>query len=175
MNEVERCIRQRRSTPKFRPDPVPEELIGRIIEAGLWAPSGRNRQSPIVLAITNREVRDGLARENARIMGAPETLDPFYGAPVVLVVLADRTVPTAVYDGSATIENMLLAAKSMGLGSHWIHRAEQEFDEPECQELLKKAGAEGDYVGIGHVVVGYVDGEEKKAPERKEGRIFWVR
>ncbi len=175
MNDVEQCIRERRSTPHFKSDPVPEELIERVIEAGLWAPSGMGRQSVRILAITDKEIRDQLAQENARIMGAPAGMDPFYGAPVVLVVLADKKAGTAVYDGSAAIENMLLAATSLGLGSHWIHRAKEEFEEPAWQELLKRAGAQEDCAGIGHVVLGYADGHEKKAPARKEGRVFWVR
>lgn len=117
MNEVEKCIRERRSTPRFKQVPVARELVERVIEAGLWAPSGMGKQSPIIVAVTNRKLRDELAEENRRIMGAPEGMDPFYGAPVVLVVLASAAMPTRVYDGSATIENMLLAAQSLGLGA----------------------------------------------------------
>ena len=100
-------------------------------------------------------------------------MDPFYGAPVVLVVLASAAMPTRVYDGSATIENMLLAAQSLGLGGHWIHRAKEEFEESRYKELLASLGVEGDYEGIGHVVIGYPDAE-KAQPARKDGRVFWA-
>ncbi|MDY4534259.1 MAG: nitroreductase [Tractidigestivibacter sp.] len=173
MNEVEKCIRERRSTPRFKSDPVDRELIERVIEAGLWAPSGMGRQSPIIVAVTNRALRDELAEENRRIMGAPQGTDPFYGAPVVLAVLAGASAPTRVYDGSATIENMLLAAQSLGLGGHWIHRAKEEFEEPRFRGLLARLGVEGDFEGIGHVVVGYPDAE-KPQPARKGGRVFWA-
>lgn len=173
MNEVEKCIRERRSTPRFKRVPVARELVERVIEAGLWAPSGMNKQSPIIVAVTNRKLRDELAEENRRIMGAPEGTDPFYGAPVVLVVLASASAPTRVYDGSATIENMLLAAHSLGLGGHWIHRAKEEFEEPRYKELLARLGVQGDYEGIGHVVIGYPDAEKAK-PARKGGRVFWA-
>lgn len=174
MNEVEKCIRERRGTPRFKRVPVARELVERVIEAGLWAPSGMNKQSPIIVAVTNRKLRDELAEENRRIMGAPEGMDPFYGAPVVLVVLANAVAPTRVYDGSAAIENMLLAAQSLGLGGHWIHRAKEEFERPEYKQLLKDLGVEGEWEGIGHCVVGSIDGEAPQPAPRRDGRVFWA-
>ena len=90
-------------------------------------------------------LRDRLSAMNARIMSAPEGTDPFYGAPVVLVVLADRSVPTHVYDGSLVMGNLMLAAHELGLGSCWIHRAREEFDTPEGRQILADLGVEGDY------------------------------
>ncbi len=173
MNEVEKCISERRSTPRFKQVPVARELVERVIEAGLWAPSGMGKQSPIIVAVTNRKLRDELAEENRRIMGAPEGMDPFYGAPVVLVVLASAAMPTRVYDGSPTIENMLLTPHAPGLGGHRSHPGKDDSDEPRYKELLASLGVEGDYEGIGHVVIGYPDAE-KARPARKDGRVFWV-
>ena len=121
MNDFIKNIISRASVKKYKPDAVPGEYIDEIVDAGLWAPSGMNRQSPIIVAVTDKETRDRLSAANAAVMGMNG--DPFYGAPVVLVVLADKSCPTHVYDGSLAMENMLLAAHSLGLGGCWIHRA----------------------------------------------------
>ena len=91
MNETLQLIRTRKSVKKYKPDPVSKADLEQIVEAGLWAASGRNFQSPIILAVTNKELRDELSRLNAKVMGAES--DPFYGAPAVLVVLAERASP----------------------------------------------------------------------------------
>lgn len=162
----------RRSVKKYKPDAVPKEYIDRIIEAGLYAPSGMNRQSPIIVAVTDKTVRDRLSAANAAVMGGSG--DPFYGAPVVLVVLADKKCPTHVYDGALTMENMLLAANALGLGSCWIHRAKEVFELPEWKKWLVSIGIEGDYEGIGNCVIGFADGEPKPRGERNPGRVFNV-
>lgn len=162
----------RKSVKKYKPQPVEKELIDKIIEAGLNAPSGLNKQSPIILAVTNKELRDELSRLNA---GDDPFFraDPFYGAPCVLVVLADKSVPTRVYDGSLVMENMLLAAHALGLGACWIHRARETFERPEGKAILKKLGIEGEYEGIGNCIVGYADIDPEKKP-RKENRVYYI-
>lgn len=162
----------RKSVKKYKPQPVEKELIDKIIEAGLNAPSGLNKQSPIILAVTNKELRDELSRLNA---GDDPFFraDPFYGAPCVLVVLADKSVPTRVYDGSLVMENMLLAAHALGLGACWIHRARETFERPEGKAILKKLGIEGEYEGIGNCIVGYADINPEKKP-RKENRVYYI-
>ena len=171
MNDIIQAMKDRRSFRKYTDEPVPREMIEQVIEAGLWAPSGMGKQSPIIVAITDKEQRDALARANAAVMGGAG--DPFYGAPVVLVVLAPREVGTYVYDGSLAMGNMLLAASSLGLGSCWIHRAKEVFDTPEYQKLLADLGVEGDYEGIGNCILGWPDQEPAPKP-RREGRVFWV-
>ena len=141
MGETLKTIRERRSVKSYKPDMVPEEIVQKIVEAGTWAPSGMGRQSAIIVAVTNKELRDRLSRMNAEIMGT--SIDPFYGAPVVLIVLADKRVPTHVYDGSLVMANLMLAAQDQGIGSCWIHRARQEFESEEGKELLKSLGIEG--------------------------------
>jgi len=143
-------------------------------EAGTYAATGMGRQSPVIVAVLNREVRNKLSRMNAKIMGAEEGTDPFYGAPVVLIVLADKSMPTHVYDGSLVMGNLMLAAKDVGLGSCWIHRAKEEFESEEGKSLLKSLGVEGDYEGIGHCVLGYVDGDEPEAAPRKDNYVYYV-
>ena len=173
MNTIIDEMKNRRSIRSFKPT-LPERAdIEKIIEVGLYAASGMGRQAPIIVAVTNKELRDRLSRQNASIMGK-EGIDPFYGAPAVLIVLADKSVPTCVYDGSLVMGNMMLAAYSLGLGSCWIHRAKEEFESEEGKALLKALGVEGDYEGIGHCVIGYPAGEEPEAKERREGRVYWA-
>lgn len=161
------------SVKKYKSDPVPKEIIDQIIQAGLQAPSGLNKQAPIILAVTNKEVRDELSALNA---GKDPFFraDPFYNAPCVLVVLADKSVPTYVYDGSLVMENLLLAAHALGFGACWIHRAKETFETPEGKALLKKLGIEGEYEGIGNCIVGYPEGELPKIKPRKENRVYYV-
>ncbi|MBR3457138.1 MAG: nitroreductase [Selenomonadaceae bacterium] len=173
MNEILKTIISRRSTRKYKPDMVPKELIDQVIKAGLYAASGRGNQSPIIIAVTNKEIRDHLSAANAKILGNEE-IDPFYGAPVALIVLADKAFPTYVYDGSLVMGNMMLMAESLGLGSCWIHRAKEEFDSIGGKAFLKLHGIEGDYEGIGHCILGYPDAEKATPPPRKEHRVFYI-
>ena len=163
---------ERRSCRSFTAEMPSEEQLDAVVEAGLYAASGMGRQSAIILKVTDRALRDRLSALNARAMGAPESTDPFYGAPVVLVVLAARGVPTHVYDGSLAMGNMLLAADSLGLGSIWIHRAREVFHSEEGRAILAQLGVEGDYEGIGHCAVGFWEGEKPEPPARRDGRVF---
>lgn len=175
MNEILQAMKERRSIRKFKPEMPKKEDLDRIIEAGLYAANGRGKQSPIIIAVTNKELRDRLAKDNAIIMKRdPEVYDPFYGAPAVLIVLADASVSTHVYDGSLTMGNMMLAAHTLGLGSIWIHRARQEFEMPEYQQLLKDLGVEGEWEGIGHCAVGYADCALPEPAPRREGRAYYI-
>lgn len=167
-------ILTRRSVKKYKSTPVAKELIEKIVEAGTFAATGRNGQAPIILAISNRQVRDELAKTNAKILGAPDGTDPFYGAPVVLVVLADKQRNTHVYDGSLVMGNLMLAAHELGLGSCWIHRAKETFELPKWKEYLKDLGIDGEYEGIGNCVIGYPDGELPAVKPRKENWVYYV-
>ncbi len=174
MGNVLDCMKTRRSVRRYKPELPPKELIDRVLEAGTWAASGRGFQSPIIIAVTNQELIGRLSRMNARIMGKEEGFDPFYGAPVVLIVLADKSVRTYVNDGSLVIGNMMLAAHEAGLGSCWIHRAKEEFETEEGREILRSLGITGDYEGIGHCIIGYAEGGEPEAKARKETYIYRV-
>lgn len=174
MNTALELMKTRRSIRKFKPGLPEKKDLEQIVEAGLYAASGMGKQSPIIVAVTDKELRDRLAEMNRQIGGWPEGFDPFYGAPVVLIALADKSVPTYVYDGSLTMGNMLLAAHTLGLGGIWVHRAKQEFESEEGKAILKSLGLEGDYEGIGHCCVGYIEGDEPAAKERKPGRVFWA-
>ena len=174
MNEVIKAMKERRSIRKFKAEMPPKADLEQIVEAGLYAANGRGKQAVITIAVTDKELRDKLSAVNNEIMGGPEGNDPFYGAPAILIVLANKEVPTAPYDGSLVMGNLMLAAHSLGLGSIWIHRAKEEFEMPEYQKLLKDLGIEGEWEGIGHCAVGYIDGENPSAAPRNDGRVFWV-
>ena len=126
MNEIIKAMKERRSIRKFKPDMVSKRDIDEIIEAGLYAANGMGRQAVITVAVTNKELRDKIAEDNRKIGGWDKGFDPFYGAPVILIVLAEKDWRNRVYDGSLVIGNMMLAAHSLGLGSIWIHRAKEE-------------------------------------------------
>lgn len=172
MKSCNEIIFDRRSTKAYKPDMPKKEDIDAVIASGLATASGRNRQASIVVAVTNKEIRDRMSKANAEVIGASG--DPFYGAPVVLVVLADKSVNTRVYDGSLTLGNMMLTAHELGLGSCWIHRAREVFEQDEWKEWLKSVGVEGEYEGVGNLVLGYADGETA-VKERRPGRVYYVK
>ena len=153
MSEALEVMRQRRSVRSYKADPIPRELLEKVLEAGTYAPTGMGRQSPIILAVTDKALRDRIAKLNAAVMGRDN--DPFYGAPAVLVVLADKSVPTYLYDGSLVMGNLLNAAHDVGLGACWIHRAKEVFASEEGKAILRELGVEGDYEGIGNCIIGY--------------------
>ncbi len=174
-NETLHTLQTRRSCRNFKPDMITEEELQTVLEAGTWAATGMGRQSPIILAITNKELRDRFSAENRAIAKMPEGMDPFYGAPVILVVLANKAMPTYVYDGSLVLGNLLNAAASLGLGSIWIHRAKEEFESDFGKNLLKELGIEGDYEGIGHCALGYAAAPAPAPASRKADYIRVIR
>lgn len=174
MNEVLSAIEARRSCRSYLPDMISDAEINAVVRAGTYAATGMNRQSPIIIAVTNQEMRDKLSKLNAAIIGQTD-MDPFYGAPVVLIVLADKSMPTYVYDGSLVMGNMMLAASTLGLGNCWIHRAKEEFETEEGKAILKSLGIEGDYEGIGHVILGKPAVPKADAAPRKENYVYYIK
>ena len=173
MDRVLETIKTRRSIRAYKPDMVEKELIDKVIEAGTYAATGRGNQSPIIIAVTNREVRDKLSKMNGKIMGTDT--DPFYGAPTVLVVLADKNIGTYIEDGSLVLGNLMNAAYSLGLGSCWIHRAKEEFESEEGKQILEGLGITGDYIGVGHCALGFTDGAYPDVIPRKDNRVYYIR
>lgn len=173
MKETLQDIRTRRSCRKFQPRQVSEEDLQAILEAGTWAPTGRGAQSPVMVVVQDKETIARLSRMNAAVLGTAG--DPFYGAPTVVVVLADRSRPTYLEDGSLVMGTLMLAAHAVGVASCWIHRACEVFDSEEGKALLKSWGIEGDYAGVGHCVLGYA-AEQGEAPAkaRKENYVIRV-
>ena len=174
MNPVLDAIKMRRSIRNFTPDMPDREDLDKIIEAGLYAASGHNKQSSIIVAVTDKALRDRLSEMNCKIGGWEKGFDPFYGAPAVLIVLADKSSPNHIYDGALSMGNMMLAAHALGLGSCWINRAREEFESEEGKAILRNLGIEGDYEGIGHCIVGFIEGAEPEAKERNDRRVFYA-
>ena len=172
MNQTISDILSRRSCKAYRDEMPTKEQLDTVIEAGLYAASGRNMQGAIMLCVTDKVLRDRLSALNAGVMGA--SMDPFYNAPAVIVVLADKTVRTSVYDGSLVMGNLMLAAHSIGLGSCWIHRAKEVFDSEEGKQILAELGIEGDYEGVGNCVIGYPEKMPTEKLPRKDGRVFFA-
>lgn len=165
-------LKTRRSCRAYKADRVEEEKLNAIVEAGTYAPTGMGKQSPIILVIKDQEIRNKLAKLNAAAMGME--IDPFYGAPELIVVLADKSMPTYLYDGSLVMGNMLNAAADLGVASCWVHRAKEEFESEEGKEILKKLGIEGNYEGIGNLILGYAAKPAGEAAPRKANCVYRV-
>jgi len=170
MNDAIQNMLNRRSCRAFQKKQIEEAELEQILQAGLCAPSGMGKQSPILVVLQDPEEIATVSRMNAAVMGTDS--DPFYGAPTVVVVLADSSVRTYVEDGSLTMGNLMLAASSLGVGSCWIHRAKEVFASEEGKALLKKWGVPDGYVGVGNCILGYRKGEKQAAAPRRKIRIY---
>ena len=175
MKDLLELMKTRRSVRKYKPDMIPQDVLNRIIIAGTYSATGRNLQSPIIIAVTNKEMRDKISEMNRKIGGWAEGFDPFYGAPCVAVVLVDKTIPTCVEDGSLVMGNLMNAAAALNVGSCWIHRAKEEFESEEGKEILRSLGIEGEYEGIGHCALGYTEGEYPEGHERKDNWVYYIK
>jgi nitroreductase len=174
MNETLKVLETRRSCRNFDKEKmVSEEDLQAILKAGTYAATGMGKQSPIIIAVTNKELRDELSKENARIMGVNS--DPFYGAPVILIVLANKEIGTYIYDGSLVMGNLMNAAESLGLGSVWIHRAKEEFESDFGKKILADLGIEGNYEGIGHCALGYAAAPANAPAPRKDNYVYYIK
>lgn len=171
-NEVLKTIRSRRSVRAYKKDAVPQELLGEICEAGTYAPTGGGRQSPVIIAVTTEKYRNELARLNAEVMGS--NADPYYGAPVIILVLAEGSASTFVEDGSCVLENMMLAAASLGLGSVWVHREREIFDSERGKALLREWGLDETLRGVGSIALGYPASDPGEPAGRKDGYVLTV-
>jgi len=172
MNETLQNLKTRRSIRSFLPKQVEKDLLDQVLEAGTFAPTGGGRQVPVIVAVQDAATVKQLSRMNAQVIGNDS--DPFYGAPTVLAVLAERSRRTYLLDGAAVMTTLLNAAHALGLGSCWIHRAKEMFESDEGKALLKAWGLDGDYEGIGHVILGYPAGPAPEPAPRKENYIIRV-
>lgn len=172
MNQVIQTIKTRRSVRAYKQDPVPEDMLDAVLEAGTYAPTGMDRQSPVIVAVTDKDTRSQLMKMNAAVMGTDS--DPYYGAPVIVLVLADASAHTYVQDASCVLENMMLAAHSLGLGSVWINREKEMFESAEGKALLQKWGLIAPLEGVGAIALGYPAAPPAPAKPRKDGYIIKI-
>jgi nitroreductase len=173
MNETITNLLNRRSIRRFKPEQIKDEELDAILEAGKYAPSGANQQSALFIVVQDKEMMEKIAKINAAVLG--KDFDPYYGAPTVILVLADNSKVTPIEDASLALGNMLNAAYSIGLGSCWVHRTREMFDSNEGRALLKKWGVEGDYIGVGSCILGYPDCEHPNAAPRKDNFVVMVK
>lgn len=167
MNQTVEDIKNRRSVKQYKKKQITDEELMQVLEAGMNAPSGGNRQTPIFIVVQNQDWMKKLLKLNAEIAGAPEGVDPFYGAPTIILVLADRTQGDPLEDASLALGNMFNAAFALGLGSRWINRVRQMFETDLGKELLKESGYEGDFIGVGSCLLGYpVNGFPPSIPRK---------
>ena len=174
MNDVIKAMKERRSVRKFKTELPKKADLEQVVEAGLFAASAMGRQATKMVVVTDRKLRDRISEMNRKVGGWDAGFDPFYGAPAIIIVLAEKDWGNRVYDGSLVMGNLMLAAHSLGLGSIWIHRAREEFESDEGKEILRSLGIEGDWEGIGHCAIGYTDGGIPDPAPRKEGRVVWA-
>ena len=172
MNEVLKALKERRSYRRFTDEEVPDDVLAQILEAGTYAPTGMGMQSPKMVVVKKGETFEKIREMNMSVMGSDK--DPFYGASLMVIVLADTNRSTYIEDGSLVMGNLMLAAHSLGVASCWIHRARQEFESPEGKELLKEWGISDNYAGIGHCILGYSDAEPRAALPRKEDYVTFA-
>ena len=171
MNETLKVLKERRSVRKYKAEQIRDEELNAILEAGTWAPSGMGLQSAVMVVVQDPATIAKLSKANAEIQGKPGT-DPFYGAPTVVVVLADSGSRNWLQDGSLVMGNLMTAAASLHIGSCWINRAMEYFDTAEGKDLLKQWGLPETYRGVGNCVLGYVDGDLPAPKPRKDGWII---
>lgn len=173
-NETLKILKTRRSIRKFNDCKIPDHILKQILEAGTYAPTGMNRQSPHIIVFNDEDQIKELGKINTSFSNNPNR-DPFYGAKTVILVIAEKLGTTYIQDGSAVITNIINAAWSLGVGSCWIHRAKEEIESQYGKSLLEKLNLKGEYVGIGHVALGYFDEENPSPKPRKDNYIIYVK
>ena len=169
MNETMKTLIERRSCRSYKAEQIKKEELDAVLTAGIWAPTGMNRQHTKLVAVCDPETVSLLSKMNAAVMGSEGA--PFYGAPCVVIVFGDSSVYTYVEDGSLAMGNMMNAAHAVGLGSCWIHRAKEMFESEEGKALMAKWGIPESYKGVGNCILGYIDNPPADRP-RLEGRIL---
>lgn len=173
MNKALDNLLERRSIRSYKPGQISDDELKSVLKAGLAAPSAMNRQPTVLLVVQDKATIQLLSKLNALVMGK-EGIDPFYGAPTVIVVLSDRNIPTHVEDGSLVLGNLMNAANALGLGSCWVNRAREVFEMPEARGILRENGIGDEYIGVGHCILGYPDGEKPEAKPVRENRVFKI-
>ncbi len=172
MNDTLQVLKKRRSVRAYEERPVARALLEEILEAGLYAPTGRDNQKVVMVVVEDPLTLRHLEKMNAQVLGAPDA-HPFYGAPMAIVVLASTEAPTWLEDASLVMGNLMNAAAALALGSCWIHRGREMFQTEEGRAYLKKWGLDDAYTGVGICILGHIRGQAPEAHARKEGRIIF--
>ena len=173
MNETVTVLKSRRSVRQYSSGQIEKEQLDIILEAGTFAPSGKGKQCTLMVAVSNKAIVDQLSKLNAAVIGNPD-MDPFYGAPTVVVVFADQNHATYLYDGSLVMGNLMNAAHSIAVDSCWIHRAKEVFEGDAGKALKETWGVPAEYEGIGFCILGYRAGDYPTAKPRKDNFVIYV-
>lgn len=168
--EAMNVLLTRRSVRQYQARQVSEQELDQVLQAGLYAPTGKNVQGVELVAVQEKKLRDRLAALNKSFWD--KDMDPYYGAPTIILVLADTVRYTWVEDGSCALCNMLNAAHALGLGACWIHRVREMFDLEEGKAYLRQWGLPESMRGVGSVALGYPAGPELRPLPRKDGRVI---
>lgn len=193
MNDILKCILERRSIRRYKSEQISEEELNIILEAGIYAPSAGGRQGTVFLVTQDKDVNEKLGRINkATFHGRISTptsyiskdqpsiaddetiVSGFYGSPTIITLFAPGNFLYSESDCSVAAENIMLAACSLGIGSCMVGRADETFSSDYGKELLKNCNMNETYRAFYHVLLGYPDSENPKAKPRKEGRIIRV-
>lgn len=166
-NQFLEIIKTRRSCRHYKAEQITDEELSAVLEAGTYAPTGHGKQDPVIVAVQNDAIKVRLEKLNAAIMGVDS--NPYYDAPTYLLVFASKDNANAFQDGSCVLENMMLAAHAIGLGTCWINREYQMFQTEEGQLIMKELGLDKNLIGIGALSLGYPSREPRPAAPRKEG------
>ena len=161
----------RRSCRSYSGKRVEPAVLDAIIEAGLYAPSAMGRQDTALVVVEKEEEIRDLSRMNASVMGSDT--DPFYGAPVVIIVFAKKG-SNAFQDGSLVMGNLMNAAHALGVGSCWINRAYEMFLTDEGRSKLKEWGLDESWIGVGNCILGYSAEDAAPPQPRKPGRVIRI-
>lgn len=167
-NSFINTLKSRRSCRHYQPQQITDEELNAVLEAGTWAPTAHGAQDPVIVAVQNAELRQELVALNARVRGG--SADPYYGAPTLVLVFVSANNENGLQDGSCVLQNMMLAAHALGLGSCWINREIQMFNMPEGKELMQKMGLPEGLAGVGAISLGY-EATEPAAPSPEKRTI----
>ena len=173
MNETLRTLLYRRSIRKFKSTQIKDEELKSVLKAGMYAPTGGNRQSPLFVVVQNKETLKKIDRLNSKVLG--KDTHPYFHAPTVILVFADKNKSTPVEDASLALGNMFNAAASLGLGTCWVHREKQMFETEEGKSLLKEWGVDDCYIGVGACVIGYPDCNHPEPSPRKKDYVIYIK
>ena len=170
--EMMEGLLHRRSIRKFRPEQITDEELQAVLKAGMYAPTAKGSQSPIIVAVQKPEEVRAVVELNKQFTPYG---DPYYGAPTILIVLVPALGYLGDLDGAAVLTNLCNGAYAAGLGSCWINRPQFMFETNEGREMLKRWGIEGRWRGIGSVALGYADCDEPTPKPRKDNYCYIVK
>lgn len=172
-NETLQTLKNRRSCRAFKPEAIPEDVLNAVLDAGTWAPNAWDKQSASIIAIrdeASRAVLTHLSQELAAEAGE-DTPDPLYGAPVVVLITAEKDSESGLEDGSLVAGNIMNAAQSVGLGSCWVNTARKILEMPIGKAMLMKWGVTEPVTGVAFVVLGWPTEKPEEPRARKENYI----